>query len=117
MKPLSMDLRERLVNAYENGEGSYAEIAERFSVSKAVVGKLTRQKRNLGTLDPQTHLRGRKPAVIGEAETKLRQHLCDHPDATLQQRLDVMKLECTVKTMWTTLRRWGWRYKKVTACH
>ena len=38
-------------------------LGERFSVSRAVVGKFVRQHRKLGTLEPQVHLRGRKPAI------------------------------------------------------
>ena len=66
MGPLSMDLRKRIVQAYENGEGSHAALAKRFAVSRAVVGKLTLQLRALGTLEPQMHRRGRKPAIAGE---------------------------------------------------
>jgi transposase len=112
MGPLSMDLRKRIVQAYENGEGSHALLAKRFAVSRAVVGKLMRQQRGLGTLEPQMHRRGRKPAIAGAKEEQLRQHLRDHPDATLQERIVALKIDCTVKTMWQTLRRWGWRYKK-----
>jgi transposase len=112
MGPLSMDLRKRIVRAYENDEGSHARLAERFAVSRAVVGKLTRQHRDLGTLEPQVHRRGRKPAIAGEKEKQLRQHLRDHPDATLQERIEALKIDCTIKTMWQTLRRWGWHYKK-----
>ncbi|HUE13952.1 MAG TPA: IS630 transposase-related protein [Planctomycetaceae bacterium] len=115
MGPLSMDLRKRIVQAYESGEGSHARLAKRFAVSRAVVGKLTRQHRGLGTLEPQMHRRGRKPAIAGEKEQQLRQHLHDHPDATLQERIDTLKIDCSVKTMWQTLRRWGWHYKKVIA--
>lgn len=112
MRPLSMDLRRRIVEAYGNGEGSHEEIGERFAVSRAVVGKLTLQFRRLGTLEPQTHLRGRKPAISGEKEQALRQHVEEHPDATLKERRDALELDCTVKTVWQTLRRLGLRYKK-----
>lgn len=50
MRPFSIDLRERIVAAYENQEGSYAVLAARFSVSRAVVGKFVRQQREQGTL-------------------------------------------------------------------
>lgn len=112
MAPLSMDLRERIVAAYESGEGSQEQLAKRFAVSKAVVGKLVRQKRKQGTLEPQTHRRGRKKAIRGKALEELRQHLADHPDATLEERIEALGLECVVNTMSTTLRRLGWRYKK-----
>lgn len=45
MRALSMDLRERIVSAYLNTEGSYLVLSARFSVSRAVVGKLVRQQR------------------------------------------------------------------------
>lgn len=112
MGPLSMDLRTRIVTAYENAEGSQEQLARRFSVSRAVVGKLVRQKRSLGTLQPQTHRRGRKPAITGEAERRLRQHLVDRPDATLVERREELGLECAVKTVWLTIRRWKSRFKK-----
>lgn len=112
MKPLSQDLRERIVAAYTAGEGSYVVIGARFRVGSTVVGKLVRQKRELGTLQPQTHRRGRKPAVSGEQEAALREHLEKHPDATVLERRDALRLTCSEKTLWQTLRKLGWRFKK-----
>jgi transposase len=107
-----MDLRERIVAAYESGEGSYRVLATRFAVSRAVVGKLVRQQREQGTLQPQVHLRGRKPAIRGKTLERLRKHLAEHPDATLVERIAALGLKCSINTMWKTLRRLGWRYKK-----
>ena len=112
MQALSMDLRERIVSAYAAGEGSHAVLAARFSVSKAVVGKLVRQQREQGTLEPQLHLRGRKLAITGEKLAQLQQHLVDHPDATLAERIEALGLDCCINTMWLTIRRLGCRYKK-----
>jgi transposase len=112
MRPLSIDLRERIVVAYRNQEGSYAVLAVRFSVSRAVVGKLVRQQRDQGTLEAQVHRRGRKPAIRGQQEEELQRHVRAHPDATLRERIEALRLDCSVKTMWKTLRRLGLRYKK-----
>lgn len=112
MRALSMDLRERIVSAYENEEGSYLVLAARFAVSRAVVGKLVRQHREQGTLEPQVHRRGRKPAIAGQTLERLRKHLAELPDATLAERIAALGLDCSVNTMWKTLRRLGWRYKK-----
>ena len=78
MRPLSLDLRERIVTAYEANEGSHAEIGRRFSVSGHIVGKLVQQKRTLGTLEPQVHRRrsktghcGRDARRFGEARQRL----------------------------------------------
>ena len=112
MRPLSLDLRERIVAAFEAGEGSRAEIGRRFSVTGQVVGKLVRQKRELGTLEPQTHRRGRKPAVQGKKLEELRAHLEKYPDATILERRKALRLKCSEKTLWQTLRKLGWRFKK-----
>ena len=112
MSPLSQDLRDRIVAAYEGGEGSYEVIAARFKVGPTVVGKLVRQKRDLGTLQPQVHRRGRKPAVSEEKKAALREHLEEHPDATVLERREALGLKCTEKTLGQTWRKRGWRFKK-----
>jgi transposase len=55
MKPLSRDLRERLVAA----GATQRQVAERFGVSQWVVHKLCKQQRELGHL--QTHY-GERPS-------------------------------------------------------
>jgi len=112
MKTLSQDLRERIVAAYEASEGTYEVIAARFKVGPTVVGKLVCQKRDLGTLRSQVHRRGRKPAVSGEKEAALREHLEKFPDATVLERRDALGLKCSEKTLWQTMRKMGWRFKK-----
>ncbi len=112
MRSLSQDLRERIVSAYEAGEGSYVVLAARFAVGPTAVGKFVRQKRDLGTLETQVHRCGRKPAVSGKKETELREHMKKHPDATVLERREALGLNCSEKTLWQTLRKLGWRFKK-----
>ena len=112
MKPLSEDLRERIVAGYEEGAESFNAVGRRFSVSGKVVAKLVRQKDNLGTLAAQVHLRGRKPAISGEKEVQLREHLQEYPDATVLERRAALGIKCCEKTLWQTLRKMGWRFKK-----
>lgn len=112
MRPLSQDLRERIVAVHEAGELTYAEVGRRFAVSGFVVGKLVRQKRELGTLAPQVHRRGRKPAIAGEKALELRKHVEEYPDATVLERREALGLKCSEKTLWQTLRKMGWRFKK-----
>ena len=110
MRALSLDFRERIVAAFEAGEDSRASIGRRFAVSGAVVGKLVRQKQDLGTLEPQTHRRGRKPAVSADKLEELKEHLKRYPDATVLERRDALGLKCSEKTLWQTLRKLGWRF-------
>ena len=113
MRPLSMDLRIRIVAAYNSGEGSYSVLAARFAVSKAVVGKLVRQQRNLGTLETQMQTRGRKRIIQAELEQRLEEHVEQYPDATLNERICELQVDCSVNTMSLSLKRLGHSFKKV----
>ena len=112
MRPFTEDFRERIVSAYEAGGVSLAAVGRRFGISGKVVGKLVRQKRSLGTLAPQVHRRGRKPAVSAAKKQQLREHLEQYPDATVLERREALGLKCSEKTLWQTLRKMGWRFKK-----
>ena len=52
-RPLSLDLRERIIAAYEGGEGPQKELVSRFSVGVASVRRLVRLKRETGGLSPR----------------------------------------------------------------
>lgn len=112
MAPFSMDLRTRIVAAYEAGEGSYAELAERFAVSKAVVGKYVRQKRDTGSLENGVHRRGRKPLLSEEQKEALAAHIAEHPDATIAERQRALDLPGCEQTVWTACQELGMRFKK-----
>ena len=109
---LSQDLRERIVAAYERGEGSYRELAQRFGVSKPYVGKLVRQKRELGHCRCLLQNNGRKRLLDQEQQDRLRKHLQEHPDATVAQRHEELKLPGSEHATYIACRRLGWRYKK-----
>jgi len=48
-KPISVDLRVRIVEAYEGKEGTREEVAKRFKVSLGMVKKLMQQQSRTGT--------------------------------------------------------------------
>ena len=48
MATLSLDLRERILRAYDKGQGTRDEIAKRFDVSLGMVKKLQQQRRDTG---------------------------------------------------------------------
>ena len=63
MRTLSLDLRQRILDSYDNDEGTRAEIAQRFRVSLGMVKKLLQQRRHTGDIAPRHHLAGRKPMI------------------------------------------------------
>jgi transposase len=115
MRAFSMDLRERVMAAVEAEEGSYPELAERFKVSADFVKKLVRQKRELGTLEPQTHRCGRKPKVTAEHKEQLRQLVKHRPDMTLRELRDALRLEVSLKAIWDALQTLKLTFKKAAA--
>ena len=56
----SMDLREKVVAAYDNREGSMEKLAVRFRVSQGFVRNLLNRRRTAGTLRPKSYKGGKK---------------------------------------------------------
>jgi len=65
MRTTSLDLRERILAAYDNDEGTRPEIAHRFRVSLGMVKKLLQQRRHTGDITPRHRFSGRKPTIVG----------------------------------------------------
>ena len=81
----SMDLRQRIVDAWEEGEGTQAELAELFGVSSSWLTKLLARWRNTGSLAPLAHGGGREPALDATDEDWVEQWLIRQPDLTLEE--------------------------------
>jgi len=80
MKALSPDLRQRIIDAYERGEGSQAQIAQRFSVGKASVERLVRLKRETGSLAARPHAGGRTILITEADRVRLLKEFEQEPD-------------------------------------
>ena len=71
MKPYSIDLREKIVNAYCRGNTSIRKVAVQFGVAKSYVQKLLQQKRTHGHLKPKKQggaMKGRLDDYSSELE-------------------------------------------------
>jgi transposase len=73
-QPYSADLRERVLAAYEQGEGSQVAIARRFRVCPATVCNWIRQARKEGRRCPKPH-RGGPAGRLGSHDLALLQGL------------------------------------------
>lgn len=111
-KTLSVDLRERILAAYDAGEGTRAEVARRFRVSLGMVKKLLQQRRRLGDLRPQHHRSGSKPRIVASQQRQLRALLAKKPDLTLKELRAAAGLACTLPAIHYVLVRLGLTYKK-----
>ncbi|GET35595.1 helix-turn-helix domain-containing protein [Microseira wollei] len=84
MKPYSIDLREKIVNAYERGNTSIRKVAVQFGVAKSYVQKLLQQKRTLGHLEPKKQ-GGAMKGRLDDYSSELAEMVKKHPDATLSE--------------------------------
>jgi putative transposase len=55
MKAYSIDLRQKIIDAHNNEEGSQRQLAKRFSVSLSFVQSLLRRFRFCGTVEAKPH--------------------------------------------------------------
>ncbi len=111
-KTLSLDLRERILAAYNDGEGTREAVARRFRVSLGMVKKLLRQRRRIGDLRPQHHRSGSKPRIVASQQRRLRALLDKKPDLTLRDLRAATGLACTLPAIHYVLVRLGLTYKK-----
>lgn len=77
----SVELRERVVRAYEAGEGSHAEIGKRFELGEATVKRWVWLKRRSGALSPLPKRGGTPSEIEGEQIATMLNRLGD-PTAT-----------------------------------
>src|SRR5438270_7019103 len=112
MTPYSQDLRERILETVQRGEGSLRQIARRFLVSLSFVIRLLQLHRRTGSLQPKPH-RGGNPAALGPEDLeRLRELVRLQPDATLEELRQRLGVACSTMTISRALRRLGLPRKK-----
>jgi len=112
MATLSLDLRQRIINTCDRGEGTQEQVARRFGVSYGMVKKLLQQRRKTGCIKPRHHLAGRKKKIVAEHRIAMRKQLQRKPDMTLAELRDALGLECTLPAIHYVLVDMGLTYKK-----
>jgi transposase len=108
----SMDLRERVVAACDEGVDTREEIAERFSVSVSWLRDLLRRRRETGSIAPKPRGGGRPPAFGGEAAERLRRAVAERPGATLRELAEAAGVACGTSATDRALRRLAISRKK-----
>ena len=115
-RPYSDDLRRRILEALERGEGTELELAARFRVSYGYVKKIRRQQLRSGSMVRSPHQPGRKPKFSEPIRERLRAWLRQQPDLTLAELQDKLReqvqLGVSLPSLWMVLRKMGLRLKK-----
>ncbi len=83
MKAYSLDLRQKIVNLYEEGGISQRQLAKQFNVALSFVQKMLRQKLVLGHVEPKIRLEQTPTKLNQEQLTILEQLVTENNDATL----------------------------------
>jgi transposase len=112
MKPLSSDLRERILNAVDNREGSRRKLAARFSVNASTITRLLRLRRQTGSYEPRPHGGGTAPSLDQGALDRLRGLVKEDPDATLDALKQRLGVGGSIMIVWRGLRRLDITLKK-----
>jgi transposase len=107
-----MDLRQRIVKAYDRGDVTREQVANRFEVSLAMVKKLLQQRCHTGDIAPRHHRSGRKPLILDSHRRDMRLLLKKRPDLTLEEIRVRLSLECTIQAIHYVLADMGLTYKK-----
>jgi transposase len=107
-----LDLRERILDSYDSGEGTREDVARRFRVSLGMVKKLLAQRRRTGEIGARHHRSGCKPKLLAEHHRQMRVLLGQKPDLTLSELRTQTGLACTLPTIHRALAAMGLTYKK-----
>lgn len=112
MKTLSLDLRERVLTAYDVGDETRQGVADRFRVSLGMVKKLLQQRRRTGDLRPRHRFSGRKPLIVDTHRRQMQQLLGKQPDLTLSELRQAVGLNCSLPAIHYALAGMNLTYKK-----
>jgi transposase len=112
MKPLSNDLRERILNAVDRREGSRRQLAVRFGVNVSTITRLLQLRRQTGSSQPRPHGGGVAPTLDQDGLDRLRAVVEEDPDATLEALKQRLGLSGSIMLVWRALKKLGITVKK-----
>ena len=114
-RPLSIDLRERVVSAVVSGE-SCRSVAERFGVAVSSVVKWSQRHRATGSVAPGK-LGGYRKFVLDPHHAFILERMAQTAHLTLyglKEELAARGVKVSHNAVWLFLRREGLRFKKNT---
>ena len=110
MKAYSMDLRQRVIAACDDG-GRTKAVAATFGVSPAWVRRLKQHRRERGDVVPRTG-GGSRPSLVKIDRARLAELVRRQPDATLVELRDRLGVDVTPWAVCKALRQLKLSYKK-----
>ena len=84
--PYSLDLREKAIAAYENGEGTQIEISSRFSIGLRTLQEWLVLKQETGNVNPKEYIhRGRMPIINEKGLLFINKLILEKPDILISE--------------------------------
>ncbi|MEM9153789.1 MAG: IS630 family transposase [Cyanobacteria bacterium P01_F01_bin.33] len=109
MKPYSLDLRQKIVDAYDRGGISQRQLASQFHVATSFIQKLLKQRRESGSIAPKVRTEQTPPKLNAHHQALLLELLEEQNDATLMELRDQLhartEVYVSVSTIHNTLKR------------
>lgn len=120
MKPLSIDLRQRIIDVHTDGGISQRQLANRFQVSLSSVQRLLKRWRKGEGIEPKDHGGGHPPLLNTEQRERVKALIEANNDATLEELQVLVDEQEAVwvsrSTMGRITQALGLTRKKNTAC-
>lgn len=105
MKAYSGDLRQKIIDAYNQREGSQRQLAKRFRVSLTFIENLLKRYRTNSTVEPRAHGGGQSAKLSPEQETVIATLVEEDNDASLIELCDRLEQRVGVRVSRATMGR------------
>ena len=110
MAPYSMDLRKRVVRAWDSGMDAES-VAAKYEVSRAWVHRLLQRRRETGSIAPRKQTKFRR-RVLADQDARLAALIAARPDATLAELREALPTSAALSTLWQAIDRLQLTVKK-----
>src|SRR4028118_2138049 len=101
----STDLRTRVIDAWDAGEGTQCQLAERFKVSLSFVKRVLRRYRTSAQREAKPRGATLAPTIKGEALALLQRLIANKPDILLEELCGQLEKHMQIKVSKPTMCR------------
>ena len=109
MKPYSVDLRQKIIDVYAEGNVSQRQLARQFRVALSFIQKLIKQYKETGNIAPKVRRKQTPTKLTDEQLQVLKKLVAETPEATLQELKEklaaIAGVTISISTVHRMLRR------------
>ncbi|KOR35410.1 MULTISPECIES: helix-turn-helix domain-containing protein [Planktothricoides] len=109
MKPYSVDLRQKIIDIYAEGNVSQRQLARQFRVALSFIQKLIKQYKETGNIAPKVRRKQTPTKLTDEQLQVLKKLVAETPEATLQELKEklaaIAGVTISISTVHRMLRR------------